>query len=165
MQQMQWTAAWLREGRDLYMKTSRGGQLDRDVEGVLPPSPEAMQIYRRSWVRRTEERLVTSEEQRHRARRAVRSTLPELLAQYPAVRRAYLFGSVLREGAFTASSDLDIALDGVDAAVCLEVWREAEKAMAEWALDVRPLDGSDFSARVRERGEIIYGRSSQSAQV
>ena len=147
------------------MKDSRRGQLVRAAKGVPPPSPEAMRIYRRSWVRRTEQRLAACEKQRHRARRAARSTLPELLAQYPAVRRAYLYGSVLREGAFTASSDLDIALDGADAAVCLEIWREAEKLIAGWAFDVRPLDGSDFSARVQEKGEIIYERSPQSAQV
>ena len=135
------------------------------VDGILPPSPEAVQTYRRLFARRAQARLASREERRRGARQAALAALPELLAQYPAVRRAYLFGSVLREGAFTAFSDLDIALDGADTEMCLEIWREAEKTMADWPLDVRPLDDSAFAARVRKKGEIIYARSSHSAQV
>ncbi|MFH1571818.1 MAG: nucleotidyltransferase domain-containing protein [Gemmatimonadota bacterium] len=91
--------------------------------------------------------------------------LPRLLAGYPCVSVAYLYGSALREGAFSSSSDLDVALAGADMAACLEVWREAEREITDWPLDVRPLDDSPFADRVRATGEVIYARADQGAQV
>ncbi|HEY71679.1 MAG TPA: nucleotidyltransferase domain-containing protein [Thermoflexia bacterium] len=34
---------------------------------------------------------------------------------YPSLRRVYLFGSVIRPGAFLPSSDIDVAVEGLDA--------------------------------------------------
>ena len=100
-----------------------------------------------------------------RAMEAARSVLPGLLARFPAVRAAYLYGSVLRQGAFSNSSDLDVGVTGVDAATCLEIWREAETLIREWPLDVRPLDDSGFGSRIREKGELIYERATEGAEV
>ena len=93
------------------------------------------------------------------------AALGQLLPRYPGVQRAYLFGSVIRPGAFTARSDVDVGLEGADMAVCLDIWHAAEAMVADWSLDLRPLNDGPFAQRIRQKGELVYGRPSQGAQV
>jgi len=101
------------------------------------------------------------EERRRAALADVRAAVQCVLPRFPAIRRAYLFGSVLRPGAMRVTSDVDIALEGeLDAETYFAVWRELERAASGWQIEVIEL-GPDlhFAAFVRERGEIIYERT------
>jgi predicted nucleotidyltransferase len=111
-------------------------------------------------------RFREKERRRRRARRAVEEAISVVLPHYPAVRRVYLFGSVTRPGAFEAGSDIDIGVEGADMALCLDIWRDLERVVTEWLLDVRSLDRDDlFVERVRQKGEVVYDRSLSCPQV
>ena len=128
-------------------------------------STDQVERWRHSCVQRRGARLAAREEARLRARHAAREQLPRVLARYPAVRAAYLYGSVLRRGAFSASSDLDVGVIGADAATCMQIWREAEEQMREWPLDVRPLENCEFGLRIAAKGELVYERAAQGPEV
>ena len=100
------------------------------------------------------------EKRRQAARDSVRAAAASVFPRYPAVRRAYLFGSAVRPGALRMTSDVDIAIEGVlDAETYFAVWRALEMAAEEWNIEVIEL-GTDlrFASRVREQGELIYER-------
>ncbi len=96
------------------------------------------------------------------ARRAALSVLPS----FNDVRRAYLFGSVTRPGSMRDDSDIDIAVEGrLDAEEYFALWRELERAMASWVVDVVELDRDlRFVERVRQTGELIYERPDSYAE-
>lgn len=120
---------------------------------------------------------------------AARAAAQAVLPRFPAVRRAYCFGSVVRPGGMRATSDVDIALEAsppaqleadppakqeaalpasleaapsasLEAGTYFAIWRALERAMGPWELDVIEL-GPDihFAARVRAQGELIYERA------
>lgn len=95
--------------------------------------------------------------------RAVHAAARSVLPRFPAVRRAYLFGSVLHPAALRATSDVDIAVEAkLDAQEYFALWRELERAMGDRSveLDLVELDRDlRFAARVRRQGELIYERS------
>jgi len=103
------------------------------------------------------------EQRRVAALTAARVAAQAVLPRFPAVRRAYLFGSVVRPGAMRATSDVDIALDAaLDAETYFAVWRALERAAGPWELDVIELGPElHFAARVRAEGELIYERADQ----
>jgi predicted nucleotidyltransferase len=114
---------------------------------------------RESFIARLEKRLSDGERRRQNALEAALSATAAILPRYSAVRRAYLFGSVLRSGAFRLDSDIDIAVEGVKAADYFALWGDLEEAMPEWTLDVRDLiPGSEFGQRVRAKGLLIHER-------
>ena len=64
---------------------------------------------------------------------AARSVLP----RFPRVRRAYLFGSVLRPGSMRSTSDVDVAIEGgLTAEEYFALWRELESAATGWLIDL-----------------------------
>ena len=69
---------------------------------------------RRSFIARQERQQARREFRRHAALKAAINAITNVIPGYPLVRRAYLFGSVLRQGAFRLESDIDIAVEGVD---------------------------------------------------
>jgi len=89
----------------------------------------------------------------------VRTVVPSVLAAFPQVRRAYVFGSVVRPGAMLRKdSDIDVAIEGtLSAEDYFALWREIERAIPGWTVEVVEL-GRDlhFAERVRQTGEIIY---------
>jgi len=98
---------------------------------------------------------------RHRIMQVVRTAVPAVLAAFPQVRRAYVFGSVVRPGAaLRDDSDIDIAIEGtLSAEEYFALWRELERAIPGWTVEVVEL-GEDlrFVERVRQTGEVIYER-------
>ena len=83
---------------------------------------------------------------------------PKIIGQYPAIKSAYLFGSVLKPGAFRPGSDIDIAIDGGSAEDYFALWHELEDALPEWFIDLRDLPPHTlFTRHVLERGMKIYG--------
>jgi predicted nucleotidyltransferase len=122
-----------------------------------------MEAYRRTFQRRMKRTLETREARRQGAIQAVRSTAPAVLSAYPSVERAYLFGSITRAGAFHPSSDVDIALEGTTAKEYFAVWRDLERALPDWTLDVREITGHvPFADLIRETGVLIYERAGAS---
>lgn len=123
-------------------------------------SPEVIVNYRNAFDQRARARLQANEKQRQQARQAVREAIYTVAPRYPTVWRVYLFGSVIRPGAFGADSDVDVGIEGANMALCFDIWRDLEQAVSEWNLDVRSLDNQDaFARRIRQKGELVYERS------
>jgi len=120
---------------------------------------------RRSFIAREEKRRAERERQRQAALKAAQDALASLLPDYPTVRRVYLFGSVVRPGAFRADSDVDIAVEGVGPAEYFALWRDLEEAMPNWTVDLRDLvPGTPFARRVQARGQLIYERENPGSE-
>ena len=110
---------------------------------------------------RQEREYQAREKRRQAALEAVRGALCTVLPRFPGVRRAYLFGSVLRPGGMRPTSDVDVAIEGrLGAEDYFALWRELERAAAGWLIEVVELERDlRFTDRVREEGAIIYERS------
>ena len=133
------------------------------MTGITEPvvAPDQMEAYRRTFRERSRRALEMREKRRQQALQAVQDKAPAILATYPSVQRAYLFGSVTRPGAFHPASDIDVALEGTTAAEYFAVWRDLEYALPDWTVDAREtIDPSPFADRVRETGVLIYERAS-----
>ncbi len=84
-----------------------------------------------------------------------REVIRRLAPRFPAVRRVYLFGSLLRPGRFHAASDIAVALECHALEVKTPFARAPERAPAT-PIDLRPLAGAVAEA-VRDGGERVYG--------
>ncbi len=76
-----------------------------------------------------------------------------------AVRRMYLFGSVLTPGPFRDDSDIDIGVEGeLSADDFFGLWRTIEEDAPAWEVDLVELDRArvHFADRVRLQGELVY---------
>ena len=97
----------------------------------------------------------------------IRTAVPSVLAAFPQVQRAYVFGSIVRPGAMLRSdSDIDVAIEGtLSAETYFALWREIERAIPGWAVEVVEL-GRDlhFAERVHQTGEVIYERSDSGSE-
>jgi len=96
------------------------------------------------------------------ARAAARSVLPA----FPQVRKAYLFGSMLRPGAMRHDSDVDLAIEGhLSPEDYFTLWRKLERAIPGYVVEVVEL-GRDlrFAEQVRQTGEVIYERPDSDAE-
>jgi predicted nucleotidyltransferase len=110
--------------------------------------------------RRQEQQEGQREERRQAALAALRQAAQSVLPRYPAVKRAYLFGSVMQPAGLRATSDVDVAVEGdLGAEEYFAVWRDLERAAPGWAIDLVEL-GQDvrFSEGVRTGGELVYER-------
>ncbi len=105
--------------------------------------------------RRAASRRATREALREHKLAQARKAIRRLAPQYPAVRRVYLFGSLLRPGRFHAASDIDVALECDDLEVETPFARALERELAT-PIDLRPFKGAVTEA-VRNDGEQVYG--------
>jgi len=98
--------------------------------------------------------------------KVVRSKAEAIFCRYPGVRKAYLFGSVLRPGAMRFDSDLDIAIEGdLKAGEYFALWRDLEDALEGWPVELVILDENvPFAKRVIETGELLYERTDTDAE-
>ena len=87
-----------------------------------------------------------------RAREAIRRTA----SRFPAIRAAWLFGSILQPGRFHPGSDVDVAVDCDDIESETLFWRELEEALTR-DVDLRPRVGAVARA-VEDYGELCYQR-------
>ena len=101
---------------------------------------------------RQERQYQAREQRRQAALKALREAARSVLPRFTGVRRAYLFGSVLRPGALRSTSDIDVAIEGrLDAQEYFALWRELERAAPDWLIDLVELDRDlRFAALVRE---------------
>lgn len=105
-----------------------------------------------------EEREALRREALDRARAAIRRWAPS----FPAIRAAYLFGSILQSGRFHKLSDVDVAVDCDDLETETPFWRALEEEL-ERNVDLRPRVGP-IAAAVEEYGELCYERSVNSLE-
>jgi predicted nucleotidyltransferase len=115
----------------------------------------------RAHLRTRQERQHQAREQQRRAvLQALCAAVRSIFPRFPSVQRAYLFGTVLRPGALRSTSDIDIAVEGrLNAEDYFALWRELERAVGGWPIDLVELDrGVHFADRVRELGMLIYER-------
>jgi predicted nucleotidyltransferase len=99
-----------------------------------------------------DEREVLRLETLARTRAAIRRRAPD----FPAIRAAYLFGSVVQPGRFHAASDVDVAVDCDDVTVETPFWRALESELQR-DVDVRPREGP-IARAVEDEGERVYER-------
>ncbi len=126
----------------------------------LSLSDEELQTYRATFRARQQQQYAERETAREVALRAARERIPPLLVRWPSIQRAYLFGSVLRPGAFHQRSDIDIAIEGVPGACYFEVWHVLEAALPEWFIDLRDMEAAPLLADlIQQTGELLYERS------
>ena len=104
---------------------------------------------------RTAARRAAHEVLRERKLRQAREAIRRLAPRYPAVRRVYLFGSLLRAGRFHAASDVDVALECDDLEAETPFARALERELSTM-IDLRPFAGAVAEA-VRDGGEQVYG--------
>jgi len=99
------------------------------------------------------------------AERAVTQAVRRVVAAFPSVRRVFLFGSVIRENAFRADSDVDLGIEGLGVEDYFAIWRAIEEAAPDWVIDVRDItQPSLFADRVRAAGKLIYERVDETTQ-
>ena len=121
---------------------------------------EEMAVHREAFWAREERTWAERERLRQEVLKEVQQAVCTVASRYPVLCRVYLFGSVIRPGAFRPDSDIDVAVDGLDMGACFDLWRDLERAMPGWTLDVRALSDADsFSERVRQRGILVYERN------
>jgi predicted nucleotidyltransferase len=122
-----------------------------------------IQAYRQSFRARLQRDFEQRETLRKQAIKAVFATAPAIITRYPAIRTAYLFGSILRPGAFRSDSDIDIAIEGGTAEDYFALWRDLQEALPDWFIDLRDLPpNTQFTQRVYETGKKIYGGANSS---
>ena len=120
--------------------------------------PIDIKAARRSFEARLQKEFEGRESARQKALAAARTVIPTIVAKYPAVKSAYLFGSILRPGAFRSDSDVDIAIEGGSAEDYFALWRDLEEALPNWLIDLRDLPpDTRFTQQVYQKGEKIYG--------
>lgn len=84
-----------------------------------------------------------------------------VLPHFPGVRRAYLFGSLVRPGDMRRNADIDIAVEGqLSATDFFALWRKLEEFAHGWTIDLVDLKDHEvpFNAELDERGIVIYER-------
>jgi predicted nucleotidyltransferase len=112
----------------------------------------ARQYHQEREARRRAER----EAERQRWLHRTRLVASRLAARYPALRRVYLFGSLVQPGRFRPDSDIDIAVESDSFEVESLFWRDLEREL-DRTVDLRPLTGVLVDVVIRE-GEQVYGR-------
>jgi predicted nucleotidyltransferase len=109
--------------------------------------------------RREDERYQAREVLRQAGRAAVLAAIQAVAPAHPEIRRMYLFGSITRPGGFGRQSDIDLAVEGLNADGYFKLWHEFTEAAPGWFIDLREIDQpSYFAESVRLRGELIYER-------
>ena len=129
------------------------------VSSVQTTSQINVDECRRNLLRGMQRRAEERDELRRRALLDVCEKAPAILGRHPSVVRAYVFGSVTKPGSFHAGLDIDIAVEGTTAEAYFAVWRDLERVLTDWIVDVREInDDSLFATRIRASGMLIYER-------
>lgn len=105
--------------------------------------------------RRDAERHAAREALRAGKLRQARESIRRIAPLHPAVRRVYLFGSVLRPGRFREDSDIDVAIECDELEAETPFARALERELG-MGVDLRPFEGAVAEA-VRDSGEMVYG--------
>lgn len=119
----------------------------------------SIETYRRTLQNRLHKQLEQREQRRQQVLKSMLAEAPAIIARFPSIQRAYLFGSITKTGAFHADSDVDIGVEGVSAPEYFAVWRALEEAFPEIFIDVRDvIPDTYFGQQVQNRGILLYER-------
>ena len=119
---------------------------------MMVPDIEAARRYHHE---RAAERYRRREAERQQWFRRACDVVVVLAPQYPAVRRVFLFGSLVKPGRFRPDSDIDVAVLCDDVAVESAFWQAVEQALGR-TVDLRPLTGV-LAEVVTQEGVRVYG--------
>ena len=112
--------------------------------------------YKASWDKKKQE---AAEDNRNRSDQARKDgcKIAEYLGKKYRVSRVFLFGSVIKDGAFNGKSDLDIAVVGLDKSDFYKALADISQ-LTEFNIDLKPLEDCSeiFQQRVEEQGEVVY---------
>lgn len=122
--------------------------------------PTALELSRDEWKRyigpsgRRRSRPILTEAERHERERLlqrVRDAAAVLKARF-AVRRVVLFGSLASEAWFVSDSDVDLAVEGLDAKDYWRAWQLVEEIIADRPVDFVEIETADSAlARAIQR--------------
>jgi predicted nucleotidyltransferase len=104
-----------------------------------------------------EERRIWEKENLRRKVITKLSLLSEVLNDFPKVRKAYIFGSILKKGRFGENSDIDIALEGDVKEDYFPIWGKLEEKLGE-RVDLRILENNSTSQIIKREGKLVYER-------
>ncbi len=92
------------------------------------------------------------------AERDARQIVAMIVARYEPAR-IYQWGSVLQPKKFTAMSDIDIAIEGIDSIRMLSVLADAEE-LTRFPLDIVRLESVEpaFRRAILKKGTVVYAR-------
>lgn len=110
-----------------------------------------------NYLKEKKERRIREGEKIRRKAMAKLSLLNQILSNFPEVKKAYIFGSIMKEGKFREDSDIDIALEGKVKEDYFLIWSELEEKLNE-GLDLRILDSGVTSQIIKKEGKLIYER-------
>jgi len=78
-----------------------------------------------------------------------------LFTKYPTVEKAWLFGSILDEELFDESSDVDIAVKGLDNGSYFSLFADLSQIVGE-NLDIVEIERIRWAETILDEGLIIY---------
>jgi len=110
-----------------------------------------------NYLKEKEKRRLWEREKVRRKAMAKLSLLSEILSNFPEVKKAYIFGSIIKEGKFREDSDIDIALEGKVREDYFLIWSELEEELNE-GVDLRILNSGVTSQIIKKEGKLIYER-------
>lgn len=110
-----------------------------------------------NYLKEKEKRRIREGEKIRRKAMAKLSLLNQILSNFPEVKKAYIFGSIIKKGKFREDSDIDIALEGKVKEDYFLIWSELEEKLNE-GLDLRILDSGVTSQIIKKEGKLIYER-------
>jgi predicted nucleotidyltransferase len=120
---------------------------------------------RAQWYKRESLRRIEAEEQRNIALGKAMEAVQAVLPHYPSIQRAYLFGSIIRPGAFYHYSDIDIAVDHASPDDYWATWRDLERQLPGWTVDFRVMaDDPVFASMVENAGSLVYERETAATE-
>jgi predicted nucleotidyltransferase len=117
--------------------------------------PTALELTRKDWRSYIEGhslrptlRELTPGEQRERSHLLARAKeVAATLKSRFAVRRVVLFGSLAHESWFVSGSDVDLAIEGLDARYYWEAWRLAEEIIKDRPVDLIEIEAATESLK------------------
>lgn len=104
--------------------------------------------YRLDWL--IQAKTATAESDRQQTLQVVLKWLDQW-GQHYGMEQAYIFGSLLRPGHFTAASDVDVATETLDLEKHFQAIAHLSRVVERDA-DLIPLDHCPFAARIRATG-------------
>jgi len=122
------------------------------VEGILMDISKCAH-----YLKAKEKRKIWEREKIRRKAMAKLSLLNKILSNFSQVKKAYIFGSIIKEGKFRENSDIDIALEGKVKEDYFLIWSELEEKLNE-GVDLRILDSGVTSQIIKKEGKLIYER-------
>lgn len=127
-------------------------------------SEKELYQYREAYQQRRAAQLAEREAHRLRVLAIVLANWSTIMADVPSLKRAYLFGSLIKEGRFRPDSDIDIAVDELAPEHYTPLWDALEDSLDEndWHMvDLRPLHPEErFAQRVIAEGILLYEQES-----